>query len=437
MDFKAAEEYLSKSAMHGIKPSLDRIRVLLAKLGDPQLRFPSIHITGTNGKTSVARMVSSILEVTGKRVGRYTSPHMQSVTERVCVDGRPISERDFAATLEKVIPLVEETDRETGDPLSYFEITTAMAFLYFTQRKVDVGVIEVGLGGRWDATNLVDSRLQVITGVALDHVAELGGTLEKIAWEKAGIIKEDSYVVSAVSDPGALEVISRTCEEKRCNLKLYGRDFSLLYSLTYGVETGKIGQAVGIRGLLREYPELFLPLLGDHQAVNAACAVAACECYAGTLAALSSTEVEAGLRRVRSPGRLEVVSRDPLLLLDGAHNPDGAGRLAQALANDLDYERCILVVGILEDKDAPAMLELLLPLAHTVVATQSTDERATPAHRLAEMVKGLGKDCVVVEQVGEAVKFARTLASVSDLVCVTGSLYTVGEARSALGLKPE
>ncbi len=437
MDFAAAEEYLAKSAMHGIKPSLDRIRVLLAKLGDPQLSFPSIHITGTNGKTSVARMVASILEVGGRKVARYTSPHMQSVTERICVDGRPITERDFASTLKRVIPLVEETDRETGDPLSYFEITTAMAFLYFAQRRVDVGVIEVGLGGRWDATNLVDSRLQVITGVAFDHMAELGDTLEKIAWEKAGIIKEDSYVVSAVGDPGALEVIAGTCEEKRSNLKLFGRDFSLLYNLTYGVDTGKIGQAVGIRGLLREYPELFLPLLGDHQAVNAACAVATCECYAGTLAALSSTEVEAGLRRVKSPGRLEVVSRDPLVLLDGAHNPDGAARLAHVLANDLDYERCILVVGILADKDARAMLELLLPLADTVVATQSADERATPARRLAEMVKELGKDCVVVESVGEAVRLARTLAAVSDLVCVTGSLYTVGEARTALGMKPE
>lgn len=437
MDFREAEEYLAKSAMHGIKPSLDRIRVLLSKLGNPQLGFPSIHITGTNGKTSVARMAASILEVGGRKVARYTSPHMQSITERICVDGRPISERDFASTLEKVRPMVEETDRETGDPLSYFEITTAMAFLYFAQRRVDVGVMEVGLGGRWDATNLLDSNLQVITGVAFDHMAELGDTLEKIAWEKAGIIKDDSYVVTAVGDLAALEVIERTCEEKRCNLKLFGRDFSLLYNLTYGVETGKIGQAVGIKGLLRDYPDLFLPLLGDHQAINAACAVAACECYAGTMADLSSAEVEMGLRRVKSPGRLEVVSRDPLVILDGAHNPDGAARLAQVLANDLDYDHCILVVGILEDKDAGTMLEVLLPLADTVVVTRSADERAIPAHRLAEMVEGLGRDCVVVEQVGEAVRFARTLAAVSDLVCVTGSLYTVGEARTALGLKPE
>ncbi len=436
MDFEAAEQYLELAARHGIKPSLDRMRVLCSRLGDPQLAFPSIHITGTNGKTTMARMVSSILGVGGRKVARYTSPHMQSVTERMCMGERPVSREEFAALLEEIIPLVEETNRETGDPLSYFEITTAMAFLYFAKRKADVGVIEVGLGGRWDATNLVRSRLQVITGVALDHLAELGDTLEKIAFEKAGIIKEDSYVISAVSDATALEIIERTCEAKGSSLKLMGRDFQILYNLTYGIETGRVGQAVGVRGLLREYPELFLPLLGGHQAVNAACAVAACETWAGSLAALSAGEVEAGMRRVKSPGRLEVVSLDPLLLLDGAHNPDGASRLAHVIGNDLDYDKLILVVGILEDKDARRMLKPLLPLASTVVATQSGDGRATPARRLAAMVEGMGYDCVVVEEVAEALKFARTLAAVSDMVCVTGSLYTVGEARSALGLRP-
>ncbi len=437
MDFREAEAYLDKAARHGIKPSLDRIRVLCSKLGDPQLSYPSIHITGTNGKTSTARMVASVLEVGGRKVARYTSPHMQSVTERMCVGGRPVSEREFAALVERIIPQIEETDAETGDPLSYFEITTAVAFLHFAQRKVDVGVIEVGMGGRWDATNLVDSRVQVITSVALDHVAELGGTLEKIAFQKAGIIKEGSYVISAVGDEGPLKVIADTCDERGSSLKLLGRDFELLYSVTYGIETGKVGQAVGIRGILREYPEIFIPLLGEHQAVNAACAVTACEVCAGSLAALSLSEVEAGMRRVKSPGRLEVASLDPLLLLDGAHNPDGAGRLAHVIRNDLDYDHCILVVGILEDKDARQMLKLLLPLADTVVVTQSADERATDAHALSAMVKGMGHDCVVVESVAEAVKFARTLAAVTDMVCVTGSLYTVGEARAALGLRPE
>jgi dihydrofolate synthase/folylpolyglutamate synthase len=437
VNFEEAEEYLNKAARHGIKPSLDRIRILLSKLEDPQLKYPSIHITGTNGKTSVARMASSIMEVGGRKVARYTSPHMQSITERMCINGRPISERDFASTLGKIITQVEETDAETGDPLSYFEVTTAMAFLYFARRKVDLGIIEVGLGGRWDATNLVDSRVQVITGVALEHTAELGDTVKEIAYEKAGIIKEESTVISAVGSRDALDVISSTCRDKNSALKLFGRDFQLLYNLSYGIETGKIGQALGLKGLLREYPEVFVPLLGEHQALNAACAIAACEAYAGSPAALSLTEVEAGMRKVTSPGRLEVVSLDPLVLLDGAHNPDGASRLAHVISNDLDYDRLILVIGILEDKDVRQMLELLLPLASTVVVTQCSDERATPAHTLAAMVEEMGYDCVVVESVAEASKFARTLASVSDMVCVTGSLYTVGEARAAMGLTPE
>jgi len=436
MDFKEAEEYLDRRARFGIKPGLERIRLLLSKLDHPQLAFPSIHITGTNGKTSTARMAASILQVGGRKVGRYTSPHLQSVTERICVDGRPVTEREFASLLERIIPAVEETDAQTGDPLTYFEVTTAMAFLHFARRKVDLGVIEVGLGGRWDATNLVRSPVQVITGVAFDHMAELGDTLEKIAMEKAGIVKEGSTVISAVSHPGALEVVAAACAEKGSELKLYGRDFQLLYHLTYGVDTEKIGQALGIKGLLREYADLFLPLLGEHQGINAACAVAACEAFAASPAALSLDEVAAGLRRVTSPGRLEVVSLHPLVLLDGAHNPDGATRLARVIRDDLDFERLVMVLGILEDKDMQRMLKILLPLADTVVFTQSREERAAPARKLARMAREMGYDGVVVEDIGEAVRFARTLASVTDMVCVTGSLYTVGEARDALGLPP-
>jgi dihydrofolate synthase/folylpolyglutamate synthase len=301
---------------------------------------------------------------------------------------------------------------------------------------VDTAVVEVGLGGRWDATNLVDSRVQVVTSVSLDHVAELGGTIEKIAFEKAGIIKPESTVISAVRAPEALDVIDDTCMEKGCDLKLMGREFQLLYQLTYGIDSGKVGQAVGIQGLLREYPELFLPLLGEHQAFNAACAVAACEAYAGSIRALSSTEVEAGLKRVRCPGRLEVVSLDPLVLLDGAHNPEGASRLASVISNDLDYDDLILVVGILEDKDFKQMLDILVPLAATVIVTRSEYERAAPVLTMRRVVETMGYECTVMEKVPEAIKFARTMARVSDMVCITGSLYTVGEARDALGLTP-
>ncbi|MDY6796488.1 MAG: folylpolyglutamate synthase/dihydrofolate synthase family protein [Actinomycetota bacterium] len=436
MDFEQAEQYLDKRARFGIKPSLDRINLLCSKLGNPQDKYPSIHITGTNGKTTTARMVSSIMEVGGAKVGRYTSPHLQSVTERICINGKPIPERDFAYSLRRILPQIEETDKETQDPLTYFEINTAQAFAYFAERRVDLAVFEVGLGGRWDATNMVNSGVQVITGVALDHVAELGGTIQEVAREKAGILKEGGIAVSAVGDEKALRVIEDACAKKRCDLKLMGRDFQLLYQLSYGIDSGKVGQAIGLRGLLREYPELFLPLLGEHQAWNAACAVAACEACAGSMRALSSTEVEAGLRRVRSPGRLEVVSLDPLVLLDGAHNPDGASRLANVINNDLDYEHLVMVIGILSDKDFRQILELLVPLAFTVIVTRSEYERATPVRVIQSFIESMGHECVVIEKVSEAVKFARTLAAVTDLVCVTGSLYTVGEARTAMGLKP-
>ncbi len=437
MNFTEAEAYLNATEMHGIKPSLDRIRILCRKMGDPQSRYPSIHVTGTNGKTSTSRMITSILMAGGKRVARYTSPHLQSVTERISVDGRPIGRADFTQQMERIIPLVERTNAETGDPLSYFEVSTALAFGYFAARKVDVAVMEVGMGGRWDATNLVDSRVSVITNVALDHVQELGPDLTDIAREKVGIIKPGYPVVCGVANPKILEIVEEACRTWKAPLKLLGRDFELLYHVAYGIQTEKIGQVIGIKGLLREYADLFLPLLGDYQAVNAACAVAALECYAGGPRYLSFNEVEKGLGQVRSPGRLEVASFNPLLLLDGAHNEDGARHLAQVLANDIDYERLILVLGILEDKDWRGILRLLVPLADTVILTRSSNERAASLELLRGEVSRMGKQPLLVEDVAEAVKTARTLAEVSDLVCVTGSLYTVGEARDALGLKIE
>jgi dihydrofolate synthase/folylpolyglutamate synthase len=437
VDFAEAEAHLNATEMHGIKPSLDRIRILCRKMGDPQSHYPSIHVTGTNGKTSTSRMITSVFMAQGRRVARYTSPHLQSVTERITIDGRPISRSDFAQQMERIIPLVEQTNAETGDPLSYFEVSTALAFGYFAARKVDVAVMEVGMGGRWDATNLVDSRVSVITNVALDHVQELGPELTDIAREKVGIIKPGYPVVCGVADPEILEIVEEACRTWKAPLKLLGRDFELLYHVSYGIQTEKIGQVIGIKGLLREYADIFLPLLGDYQAVNAACAVAALECYAGGPRYLSFSEVEKGLGQVRSPGRLEVVSLNPLLMLDGAHNEDGARHLAQVLANDIDYERLILVLGILEDKDWRGILRLLVPLADTIILTRSSNERAASLELLRGEVSRMGKQPMLVEDIAEAVKTARTLAEVSDLVCVTGSLYTVGEARDSLGLPIE
>jgi dihydrofolate synthase/folylpolyglutamate synthase len=437
LDFEQAEAFLNATQMHGVKPSLDRITRLCRKLGDPQKSFPALHVTGTNGKTSTARMMASILRESGRRVALYTSPHLQCVTERMVVDGRPMRREDFASTMAGLAPLVRQVDEETGDPLSYFEVSTALAFAYFAARRVDVAVVEVGMGGRWDATNLVDAKVAVVTNVAMDHVEELGPKLADIAREKAGIIKPGCVAVGGALAPEALEVVQEACLEKGVPLKLLGRDFEVLYQVTLGVQTERVGQMLGIRGLFRQYADLYLPLLGDHQAVNAACAVAALEAYAGKPRYLSAVEVERGLAAASSPGRLEVASLNPLVLLDGAHNLDGALKLARVLVNDLDYERMVLVLGILEDKDWRSMLEVLVPLADTVIVTRSRNERAASMDKLAAEARRLGREVLQVEGVAEAVKRARTLAAVSDLVCVTGSLYTVGEAREALRLPAE
>ncbi len=434
LTFEEAEDYLNRAGLFCVKPSLERIRLLCAKLGNPQLEYPSIHITGTNGKTSVACMVASILEETGRRVGRFTSPHLHSVRERIVVNGRPISEREFASLTERIIPYAEETNRETGDPLTYFELNTAQAFLYFSERKVDVAVVEVGMGGRWDATNVIPSRVQVITTVGLDHVVELGGTLESIAREKAGIIKEDGAVICGVREEGLRRIIEEEAENRGARVFQLGRDFHLIYRLSYGLDSGRVGQVVGIRGLLREYGELFLPLLGEHQAANAACAVAASEAFFGHPRNLPAQEVERGLSKARNPGRLEVASFHPLVILDGAHNPQGAERLAQTLTSDLDYRRLILVLGFMEDKDIDGILAPLLPLASEVVVTRSSTSRSADPRILAGKIGGR-KPVHVVDSVPEAVKLAKSLASVDDAVCVTGSLYLVGEAREALGLR--
>lgn len=437
MEFLQAERYLDAAARYGIKPGLERMRSLCNRMGNPQLAFPSIHITGTNGKTTTARAAASILEVKGKRTGRYISPHLQSVTERICVDGRLIPDADFASCMRELIPLVEATNAETGDPLSYFEISTALAFQYFANRNVDVAVIEVGMGGVWDATNLVRSQVAVITNVGLDHAAELGTEKTSIAAEKVGIIKPDSTVITAEVDPVILKMVREKCEAERAELRVLGRDFKVLYNVSYGVGSGKIGQVFGMRGLLRQYDQLYLPLLGEFHINNAACAVAAVEAFLGNRKNLSPEDVEKGLSRMASPGRLEVVAFDPVLILDGAHNPDGASKLAAVLENDLDFENLFLVVGILEDKDYAEMLDILVPLADTVIVTRSNNPRAAPAETLRRLVEDkFKKQCETVGTIPEAIKRAKTLASVSDLICVTGSLYTVGEARDALGLRP-
>jgi dihydrofolate synthase/folylpolyglutamate synthase len=415
-------------------PDLDRIRDLADLLGHPERAFPVIHLTGTNGKTSTARMIDSLLGGFGLRPGRYTSPHLESVTERISIDGRPVSAEVFARAYDDVAPYVELVDARHAERVTFFELLTAMAFSAFADAPVDVGVIEVGLGGTWDATNIVDSSVQVVTPISLDH-RELGSTVEEIATEKAGILRPDTVAVLGQQPLGAARVLAARAEELGTTLLREGLEF--------GVARRKVavgGQLLTLRGLGGDYDEIFLPLHGEHQAHNAACALVAVEAFLGGGANPLDLElVRAGFAATSSPGRLEVVRRSPTIVLDGAHNVAGTQALVAALADGFQFDTLVGVVGVLADKDAHAMLSVLEPAFDSIVITQSSSPRARSADELgAVAVEVFGADRVeVAPRLDDAIDAAvRLVEEDAELggggVVVAGSLTIVGEARHLL-----
>jgi dihydrofolate synthase/folylpolyglutamate synthase len=420
-----------------MEPSLDRMRALVDLLGDPQAASPAVHLTGTNGKTSTARMVDALLRAFGLRTGRYTSPHLESVTERICVDGEPLAPDRFAGVYDEVAPYAELVDAAQPHPLSFFEVLTGMAFAAFADAPVDASVIEVGLGGRWDATNVVDAAVSVVTPVGLDHMAYLGDTLGQIGAEKAGIVKPGALTVLAQQPVEAAEPVLRRCAEVGATVAREGLEFGVL---ARQVAVG--GQLVAVRGLSGDYPDLLLPLYGAHQAGNAACALAAVEAFLGRDEPLDVDTVREAFATVRSPGRLEPVRSGPTVLLDGAHNPAAATALVAALEESFAFRRLVGVVAVLADKDAAGLLSVLEPVLDHVVVTQSSSPRAMPADRLAAVaVETFGADRVDVEpRLDDALDAGVRLAEeepgdVGDAgigVLVTGSIATVGQARHLL-----
>ena len=427
---------LARAPEHDIDPSLDRVAELLDLLGSPQLSVPVVHIAGTNGKTSTTRMVERLLREFGLRTGRFTSPHLHTIRERIAIDGEPVSAETFVAAYEDVAPYAELVDQRHGIRLSFFELLTAMAFATFADTPVDVAVVEVGLGGRWDATNVVDGPVSVVMPVALDHERWLGHTIEEIAAEKAGIIKPGQLAVLAQQDRAAAEVLLRRAAEVEATVAREGAEFGVL---SRQVAVG--GQVVSLRGLGGDYDDLLLPLHGPHQAHNAACALAAVEGFLGGGAdRLDLDVVRAGFAEVTSPGRLEVVRRSPTVIVDGAHNPAGAAALAEALSEAFDFRRLIGVVGVLADKDAHGILAALEPVLAEVVVSQPASQRAMPADDLAAIaVDVFGEDRVEVSRrLDDALDAGVALAEEEgDLggsgVVVTGSIMTVAEARTLLG----
>jgi dihydrofolate synthase/folylpolyglutamate synthase len=403
----------------GMKLGLERIRETCKQLGNPQEKYKIIHVAGSNGKGSTAAMAASILRAAGHRVGLYTSPHLSRFTERITVDGQEIPETDVVRLFEEVWNI------ESEEKPSFFEVTTAIAFKWFAEQNVDFSVIEVGLGGRLDATNVVKPTVSVITNIALEHTDILGDTLEKIATEKAGIIKEGVPLVTATQNISAYSIFKDRCKEKGSRLFRVGKDIRLERTggnLDY--------QEFNLKGLNGNYEKLKLPLLGEHQLHNAAAAVGAVEALSLNGTDVPESAVRAGLEKVVWPGRMEIVQRTPLVILDCAKDVLGMESLRKAVTDVFDYERLILAVSISDDKKIGLMLEQILPITDYVIATRhKVRDRAIEPSVIADMAKTLGKKAEIVDDVRGAVSKAIGMANGNDMVLITGSVFTVGEAR--------
>lgn len=430
-----------------IEPSLTRISALVNLLGEPHRGYPILHVAGTNGKGSTTRMIDALLTRMGLRVGRYTSPHLQLVTERIALDGAPISAAAYTDLFHDIAPYVAMVDGagKPGDPaMSKFEVLTGMAFAAFADAPVEAAVIETGMGGAWDATNIGDAEVAVITPISIDHVEYLGSDITKIAAEKAGIIKAGSVAVIAEQDPAVMNVLVERAIEVDASVARAGSEFAVLER-----EIAVGGQLLKLQGLGGVYDDVFLPLHGAHQAANAALALAAVEAFfgAGKDRQLVVEAVREAFAEVETPGRLEHVRSAPQVLLDAAHNPHGARALATAIAEEFAFRRLVGVVGIMEEKDARGILEALEPILSDIVVTRNSSPRAMGLEELNEIAISIfGEDRVVAETSLEtAIESAIALVEESQEpdeplsgggVLITGSVFTVGEARTMFGKAP-
>ncbi|MGB0102255.1 MAG: folylpolyglutamate synthase/dihydrofolate synthase family protein [Nocardioides sp.] len=420
-----------------LEPSLDRIRAFTELLGDPQRSYPVVHLTGTNGKTSTARMIDTLLRALELRTGRFTSPHVERMTERISIDGEPLDDDAFVRAFNDVAPYTHLVDATEAHPLSFFETVVAMAYAAFADAPVDAAVVEVGMGGSWDATNVADASVAVVLPIAIDHAAYLGETAAAIAVEKAGIIKEGSVAVLAEQTPEVAAVLLERASEVGATVAREGLDFGVA-----GRTPAVGGQMLSLQGLRARYDDVFLPLYGAHQAQNAAVALAAVEAFVGD-SPLDDEVVRGAFAEVTSPARLEIVRRSPTIVLDAAHNPAGAEATGSALEDSFSFSPLIGVMGVMGDKDLEGILTALEPhLAH-LVCTQNSTERSLPAERLAETAREIfGDDRVTVApRLSTALDQAAALAEAgeafgdplgSGAVLVTGSVITAGEARSLL-----
>ncbi len=476
-------EIAGRRPEHAINPSLDRIIALTKLLGDPQRSFPVVHVTGTNGKTSTSRMAETLLRVRGLRTGLFTSPHLVSMRERICVDGQPLSAERFVEVYREIEPYLKLVDAEQSVPLSFFEVLVGMAFAAFADAPVDVAVIEVGMGGTWDNTNVADGTVAVVTPISIDHAQWLGDTVAKIAADKAGIIKPGAVAVLGQQPVDAAAELLRRAVKVGATVAREGIEFGVLSR-----ELAVGGQRLAIKGLLGEYHDLFLPLFGAHQAGNAACALAAVEAFSGAtgspspsldddgpsdngdgpaaappvaiphLGGLDAELVRSAFAQMSSPGRLEIVRRSPVVLIDSAHNPAGMAATMAAMTEAFGPAEVFAVVAVSADKDVTGILAELEPFVAGVVATTNSSSRAMPTGELAELATTIfGPERVLTaDRLDDAIEIAvgqaddasaalggplvglvddggqAPLAAAGTAVLITGSVYTAGEARLLL-----
>ena len=431
MNYQQAEDYIFSYTDYEKAPmphdpafyDLRRVEELLARLGNPHLAARSVHIAGTKGKGSVAAMAASALSVSGYTTGLYTSPHLHTWRERMRVNGGPISEEEFVALVEKLKPEVEAVNRKaTYGQLTTFELLTALGFAFFKLKKAEFQVLEVGMGGTFDATNVITPEVGIITSISLDHTEVLGNSLAEVAGEKAGIIKPGSIVVTSPQPDEVARVIEETCLNRGAELIRVGSDVTWR---SLGFDSDR--QSLQVKGRLNSY-KLSIPLLGRYQLENAAVAVAALEVLAERGFKISRDSIVNGLAKVNWPGRLQILSRHPLLVVDGAHNPDSAQKLKQSLEQYFNFDRAILVIGVSCDKDIAGIVSELAPLFGKVIVTRSRHPRAmAPPPIVAEFTRH-GAEVEVAEDVSTALSLALGMAGARDLVCVAGSLFVVGEA---------
>jgi len=424
MNFQEAITYLQNLTKFGFNFGLGRIEELMRRLDNPHQKIKVIHIGGTNGKGSTTAMVSSILQAAGYKVGTFTSPHLHSYTERYRINREEVAPDRIAGLITRIKPILEDMVASGFEHPTEFEVSTALAFLYFYEEKVDFLVLEVGLGGSIDSTNVVTPLVSVITNVAMDHMDYLGNTLEEIATVKAGIIKPGVPAVTASDKPEVLAVIRKAAAGNGSRLVEVGRD------VIWQDKGGTLdGQVLNISGLKGEYKDLTVPLLGKHQLINAATAVATVELLQQQGYQIDELAIRQGLSKTMWPARLEIMQRKPMVVIDGAHNLDGARTLAQALRETFAYRDLLLVFGMLGDKEREKVVAELAPLARAVVVTRPNSPRAGDWQQIKLEVAKYVREVYLIADIHQAVEKGLQLAGEQDLVCITGSLYMVAEAR--------